>query len=280
MTFNDCINVGGRLFDLSEPRVMGIINLTPDSFYAPSRVDSHDTLAERVRKMISEGAAIIDVGACSTRPDSIPASEEEEIARLRYGLPVIVREAEGRAVISVDTFRSDIAKMCVEEYGAEIINDVTGGKADKRMMHTVANLHVPYVLTHSEDVTREESLLPTMMLQLSRCLLKLRDMGVADVILDPGFGFGKTLEQNYEIMNGLENFAELELPLLVGVSRKSMIWRMLNTIPENTLNATTALHAIALIKGAKILRVHDVKEAVEAVRIFNAVCMKSSKSEI
>lgn len=259
---------------------MGIINLTPDSFYAPSRVDSHDTLAERVRKMISEGAAIIDVGACSTRPDSIPASEEEEIARLRYGLPVIVREAEGRAVISVDTFRSDIAKMCVEEYGAEIINDVTGGKADKRMMHTVANLHVPYVLTHSEDVTREESLLPTMMLQLSRCLLKLRDMGVADVILDPGFGFGKTLEQNYEIMNGLENFAELELPLLVGVSRKSMIWRMLNTIPENTLNATTALHAIALIKGAKILRVHDVKETVEAVRIFNAVCMKSSKSEI
>lgn len=271
MTFSDCMNIGGRLLDLNEPRVMGIINLTPDSFYAPSRLDSLERLTERVREMIAEGAAMIDVGACSTRPGSTPATEEEETERLRFGLPVIIKEAKGRAVISVDTFRSDIARMCVEEYGVEIINDVTGGDADKRMMRTVANLRVPYVLTHWEDVTGEKALLPAMMLQLSRRLMKLREKGVADVFVDPGFGFGKTLEQNYELMNGLENFAELRSPLLVGISRKSMLWRLLDTTPEHTLNATTSLNTIALMKGAKVLRVHDVKEAFDAVRVFNAL---------
>ena len=278
MTFSNSMNIGGRLFDLSEPRVMGIINLTPDSFYAPSRVDSLDRLAERVRDMIAEGATMIDVGACSTRPDSTPATVEEETSRLRYGLPVVVKESKGRAVVSVDTFRADVARMCVEEYGAEIINDVTGGDGDRRMMRTVASLRVPYVLTHWEDVTAETALMPAIMLHLSRRLVKLHDMGVADVFIDPGFGFGKTLEQNYELMNGLENFAELDSPLLVGISRKSMLWRLLETTPEHTLNATTALNTIALMKGAKVLRVHDVKEAVEAVRVYKAMMTTSTQT--
>lgn len=282
MRYQGSIRVGDRLLDMSEPHVMGIINLTPDSFYAPSRLAGSDGVADRVRAMIEAGATMIDVGACSTRPGSSPASEAEETERLRQGLPAVMSEAKGRAAVSVDTFRADVARMCVEEFGVEIVNDIGGGTADRHMFRTVAALRVPYVLTHSDDVTAERELLPAMMLQLSRRLVKLRDMGVADVIIDPGFGFGKTLEQNYQIMAGLENFSELQQPLLVGISRKSMIWRLLDTTPENTLNATTALHAVALQKGAGILRVHDVEAAVEAVRLnrqLERVCQSCAATD-
>lgn len=267
--FQGCIKVGDKLLDLSEPRIMGIVNLTPDSFYAPSRKQNAEAVAEQVRRMIAEGASIIDVGACSTRPDSVPATPEEEAERLRKWLSCIMNEAKGKAAVSIDTFRADIAKMAVEEYGVEIVNDISGGNIDHGMFRTVAHLRVPYVLTHSQDLREEANPIPAMLRQTSRLLAELRGMGVSDVIYDPGFGFGKTLEQNYHIMAALSGFCELGVPLLVGISRKSMLWRLLNTTPEETLNATTALNTIALLNGANILRVHDVREAAEALKIVN-----------
>ena len=256
------INIKGRLLTLEEPQVMGILNVTPDSFYADSRMVTEEAIADRVRQIIAEGASIIDIGACSTRPGSEPVDAEEEMRRLRVGLSIIGRE-QPNAIVSVDTFRPEVARMAVEEYGADIINDVTGGCDE--MYRMVSRLRVPYILTSVQPTLRE------LLMTFADQLQQLRNYGMKDVILDPGFGFGKTLEQNYALMDQLERLAILELPLLVGISRKSMIYRLLGVDPAEALNGTTALHMMALMKGAHILRVHDVKEAVECCRIYHAI---------
>lgn len=248
--------------DLSQPQVMGILNVTPDSFYEGSRVQAERDIADRANQIVAEGGAIIDVGGCSTRPGASEVSEAEEMDRLRFALDIIRRELP-YSVISVDTFRPDVARMAVEEFGVDIINDVSGGDAD--MFRMVSRLRVPYILMSVLPTLRE------MLLSFAQKVQQLRDFGVKDIILDPGFGFGKTLEQNYEIMNGLERLQVMELPLLVGVSRKSMIYKLLGFTANESLNGTTALHAVALMKGAGILRVHDVKEAVECVKIFRVL---------
>ena len=259
------INVNGRLLDLSVPKVMGILNATPDSFFAGSRVQTEADIARRANEIIAQGGAIIDVGAYSTRPGIRPGAgdvtEEEEMRRLRMALEVIRRECPD-AAISVDTFRSDVARMCVEEYGVAIINDVTE-VSDEAMINTVARLGVAYVLTSVKATMRE------MLIGLAEKVQLLRDHGAKDIIIDPGFGFGKTLEQNHLLLKELDKLHALELPLLVGVSRKSMIYKFLDCTPEQSLNGTTVLNTIALTKGASILRVHDVKEAVEAVALWS-----------
>ena len=271
------INAGGRLLDLQKPIVMGILNATPDSFYAGSRTQTEAEIAMRVRQIVDEGGSIIDVGAYSSRPgaDDVPA--EEEMRRLRLALDIVRREAP-EAIISVDTFRADVARMCVEEGGAHIINDISGGTLDKHMFRTVARLRVPYILMHiqgephtMQQAPHYEDLEQEVFLFLSERVDQLRQMGVADIILDPGFGFGKTLAHNYELMNRLEDFREFDLPLLVGISRKSMIYKLLGTTPAKALGGTIALNTIALMKGAHILRVHDVRAAVETVRIVEAM---------
>lgn len=261
----EMINVRGRLVSLSEPLVMGILNVTPDSFYAGSRKQTEQEIVERVRQIVTEGGAIIDVGACSTRPGFQEVSEKEEMDRLRFGLGIVRRELPD-SVVSVDTFRPDVARMAVEEFGADIVNDVSeGGTAMFRM---VSNLRVPYILMSQQPTMRE------MLLSLAEKVQQLRDFGAKDIILDPGFGFGKTLEQNYQVMGELEKLQVMELPLLVGVSRKSMIFKLFGVTPNESLNGTTALNVIALMKGASILRVHDVREAVECCKIMNRVNSK------
>ena len=271
------INVNGRLLNLSQPQVMGILNVTPDSFYAGSRKQTEREISERCIQIIEEGGSIIDVGAFSTRPGAPEVSEEEEMARLRYGLEIVRREHPD-AILSVDTFRPDVARMAVEEYGVAIINDVSEGgltgvvntplKKEKgpypAIFRMVARLGVPYILM-SVKPTLED-----MILAFSKEVQQLRDLGVKDIILDPGFGFGKTLEQNYRLLENMEKLQTLDLPILVGVSRKSMIFKLLGTEPAGSLNGTSVLHTIALQKGASILRVHDVKEAVETIRIVNS----------
>ena len=272
------INVRGRLMDLSEPQVMGILNVTPDSFYAGSRKQTEQEIVERAYQIILEGGTMIDVGAFSTRPGAAEVSEAEEMERLRLALGLVRREMPS-AVISVDTFRPDVARMVVEEFGADIINDVsegglTGivntpleqtGESYPVIFRTVAQLRVPYILMSVQPTLRE------MLLSFSKKVQQLRDLGVKDIILDPGFGFGKTLEQNYLLMNELERLAVMELPLLVGISRKSMIYKLLGITPDESLNGTTVLNTIALMKGASILRVHDVKEAVECVGLVKSL---------
>ena len=253
------LNCNGRLLDLSTPQVMGILNVTPDSFYADSRKQTEEDIVLRTQQILQEGASIIDVGACSTRPDSEPATEAEEMERLRYALAIVRREAPD-AIVSVDTFRPAVARMAVEEFGVDIINDVSEG-ADEKMFRTVARLGVPYILMSVQPTMRE------MLLHFAREVDELRSLGQKDIVLDPGFGFGKTLEQNYEVMNGLEQLDMLHLPILVGISRKSMIYKLLHTEPSEALNGTTVLNTIALMKGTSILRVHDVKEAVETVML-------------
>ncbi|MBQ8502381.1 MAG: dihydropteroate synthase [Bacteroides sp.] len=278
---NNYINVGGQLLDLSVPRVMGILNVTPDSFYSESRMQTEKDVAVRVHRIQDEGGELIDIGAYSSRPGAADVSPQEEMERLRWGLTVLRREAPA-AVVSVDTFRADVARMCVEEFGVAIINDISAGEMDKEMFATVARLGVPYVMMHMQgtpqnmqQAPRYENFLKEVFLYFAGKVQQLRDLGAKDIILDPGFGFGKTLEHNYELLNHLENFAVFELPLLVGVSRKSMIYRLLGTTPQEALNGTTALNTISLLKGADILRVHDVREAVEAVRIVEQ--MKKSE---
>lgn len=251
------LNIKGQLLSLAEPRVMGIINVTPDSFYAWSRVQTEQDIARRANQIVAEGGSFIDVGACSTRPGSTPVSEGEEMERLRMALDVVRRELP-YAVLSVDTFRPDVARMAVEEFGADIINDVG---ADPSMLRMVARLGVPYVLMSSAPTVE------AVLTELASKVQQLRQLGQKDIIIDPGFGFGKTLEQNYQLMNELERLLVMELPLLVGVSRKSMIYKALGHTANEALNGTTVLDTIALMKGASILRVHDVKEAVECVRI-------------
>ena len=259
------ININGRLMDLSEPQVMGILNVTPDSFYAASRKQTEQEIAECARRIVAEGGTIIDVGACSTRPGFQEISEAEEMERLRFGLGIVRRELPD-GVISVDTFRPDVARMAVEEFGVGIINDVSEG--NPRMFRMVSRLRVPYILMSQQPTIRE------MLLSFAEKVQQLRDLGAKDIILDPGFGFGKTLEQNYQIMGELDKLQVMGLPLLVGVSRKSMIYKLLGFTQDESLNGTTALNTIALMKGASILRVHDVKEAVECCRIVGQINRK------
>ncbi len=255
------INVRGRLLDLSEPRVMGILNVTPDSFYADSRQQTKAEIARRAAQIVAEGADIIDIGACSTRPGSQPATEAEETERLRLALDIVRRE-QPDAVVSVDTFRSDVAAMAVKDFGVDIINDVY---PSTEMFRMVSRLRVPYIVMSSKPTLRE------MLLEFAEWVQLLCDFGQKDIILDPGFGFGKTLEENYTVLQDMERLQVMKLPVLVGVSRKSMIWRLLGTSPEEALNGTTVLNTVALQKGANILRVHDVHEAVECVKIVQQI---------
>ena len=267
------INVGGKLMDLGEPQVMGILNVTPDSFYSASRKNTEQEIADRVQAILAEGGSMIDIGAYSSRPGADDVSAEEEMDRLRGGLKIL-RNIAPDAVVSVDTFRADVAKMCVEEFGVQIINDISGGELDSRMFDTVAALGVPYILMHMkgdpqtmQNGPHYDDLLAEMLRYFGTKVQQLHELGVKDVILDPGFGFAKTLEHNYELMNRMQDLQVLELPMLVGISRKSMIYRLLGTSPEEALNGTSVLNTLALLKGASILRVHDVKAAVEVVQI-------------
>ena len=271
------INVNGRLMDLSTPQIMGILNLTPDSFYAGSRKQSEKEITDRTRQIISEGGSIIDVGAYSSRPNATDVPVNEEMERLRRGLAVLFRE-EPEAIVSVDTFRADVARMCVEEFGVAIVNDISAGELDKDMFSTIARLKVPYVMMHMKGTPQDmqthphyDNPLKEILYYFSEKTQRLHDLGAKDLIIDPGFGFGKTLEQNYELLAKLEDFSMFGLPVLVGVSRKSMIYNLLGTNPQGALNGTTAANTIALMKGADILRVHDVRAAAEAVKIVTAL---------
>lgn len=268
------INVRGRLIDLGSPKVMGILNCTPDSFYAGSRKQTEHEIAERANQIISEGGTMIDVGAFSTRPGAQEVSEEEEMTRLKAALKT-VRSVQPDAIVSVDTYRPAVARRCIEDWGADIINDVSEGGITgivntpiheaENMFDVVGELKVPYILMSVK------SNLHDMMIAFADEVQQLRDRGAKDIILDPGFGFGKTFEQNYEIYNGMEQLAALHLPLLVGISRKTMIYKLVGGDPSTALNGTTVLNTAALFKGAGILRVHDVREAVEAVQIVSAI---------
>lgn len=273
------INVSGRLIDLSHPQVMGILNVTPDSFFADSRKQTEEEIAKRAEQILEEGAAMIDVGAFSTRPGAAMVSEEEEIARLHLALSVI-RRNHPEAVLSIDTFRPTVAKRVIEEFGDCVINDVggltagpDGALADdpirrEEMFRLVSSMHVPYIYMTSAATLRE------VLLDFAEKAQQLRDLGQKDIILDPGFGFGKTTDQDYALMGELEKLQVMQLPILVGISRKSMIWRRLGITPAEALNGTTVLHAVALLKGANILRVHDVKAAVEAVKLLRSLNIK------
>ena len=277
------IHVNGRLMDLSRPQVMGIINVTPDSFYASSRTQTEMALARRVEQVVAEGASILDIGGYSSRAGAADVSPEEEMARLRRGLEVI-RRVHPEAVVSVDTFRASVARQCVEEYGVALINDISGGEMDAEMFPTVAALGVPYVLMHMQGTPQTmqqaphyDHLLRDVFLYFARKVQQLRDLGAKDIILDPGFGFGKTMEDNYALLAHLDEFGIFGLPLLVGVSRKSMITRLLGITPDDALNGTTVINTLCLTKGARILRVHDVRQAVEAVRLVQAMQAQSSR---
>lgn len=267
------LNLRGKLYSLCEPKIMGILNVTPDSFYAESRTSDEEHIAARVQQLMDDGADMIDIGGYSSRPGADDVSPEEEMNRLRRGLRV-VRRLYPEVPISVDTFRADVARMCVEEEGADIINDISGGMKDRQMFRTVARLGVPYILMHMQgtpDTMQQaphyDNLRREVMLYFAERIDRLCQMGAKDIIVDPGFGFGKTLEHNYELFHHLDDFNLFNLPLLVGISRKSMIYKLLGGTPQTSLNGTTVLNTIALMKGVHILRVHDVKEAVEAKRI-------------
>ena len=265
------INVRGRLISLERPLVMGILNCTPDSFYAGSRKQTEREIAERAQQIVAEGGSFIDVGAFSTRPGATEVSEEEELLRLRDALNVVRREVPRETVVSVDTYRPLVARRCVEEWGADIVNDVSeGGRTgivntpahvEGSMFETVARLGVPYILMSVQ------SSVETMLQAWADDVMQLRALGQKDIILDPGFGFGKTVDENFAVLSRLEQLAVMDLPLLVGLSRKSMIWKTLGSEPDNVLNGTTVLNTLALQKGASILRVHDVRVAVEAVKL-------------
>lgn len=267
------INVKGKLLDLSEPQVMGILNVTPDSFFDGSRKQTEEEIRSRVEQIVAEGGSMIDIGAYSSRPGADDVSAKEEMERLRRGMKIL-REVAPHIPVSVDTFRADVAKMSIEELGADIINDISGGELDKAMFKTVAELKVPYILMHMKGTPQTmqqaphyDDLMKEILLYFAEKVQQLRDLGQKDIILDPGFGFAKTLEHNYELMNHMEELKLFELPILSGVSRKSMIYKLLGNTPQDALNGTTVLNTISLMKGASILRVHDVKEAVEVAKI-------------
>lgn len=275
------LNIKGTLTSLATPLVMGILNITPDSFYADSRKQTEETIEERIRTILAEGGSLVDVGGYSSRPDAIEVSPEEEMRRLDIALRIL-RTHYPDVPVSVDTFRAGIARRCVEEHGVAIINDISGGDLDTGMFSTIADLKVPYIMMHMRGTpqtmtlhTDYKDLRGEILLYFARKIRQLRLLGVNDIILDPGFGFSKTLSQNYELMSHLREFSSFELPLLVGVSRKRMIYQLLGGTPADSLNGTTVLHTFALLEGADILRVHDVKAAVEAVRIVGKLKIES-----
>lgn len=274
---NRTINIKGDLFPLDRPVVMGILNVTPDSFFAGSRKRTETEITTRIEEILAQGGDWIDIGGYSSRPDATPVTADEEMRRLELGLEIL-RHDYPSVPVSVDTFRADVARCCVEKYGVAMINDISAGELDPEMFRTVADLQVPYIMMHMRgtpqtmaSLTDYTNLMDEIMLYFAEKVRQLRLMGVSDLILDPGFGFSKTLEQNYELMAHLREFGIFDLPILVGVSRKRMIYQLLGGSPEESLNGTTALHAYALLNGADILRVHDVKEAVEAVRIVQKI---------
>ena len=280
---NSTINVHGKLLSLATPQVMGILNVTPDSFFAGSRKQTELEIAQRANQIVAEGGTIIDVGAFSTRPGADEVSMEEEMNRLRKALPII-RKEQPDVALSVDTFRPEVAQMAVEEYGADIINDVSEGGitgiVDTPLMQNnddeypaifrmMGRLKVPYILMSVQKDAHD------MLMGFSKEVQQLRDLGVKDIILDPGFGFGKTMDENFKLLSEMDKLQVMNLPLLVGVSRKRMIWKTLDITADEALNGTTVINTLALIKGANILRVHDVKAAVEAVKLVNNVTRNS-----
>ncbi len=267
------INIKGKFLDLSTPMVMGILNITPDSFYGGSRKQNEADIVKRVEEIVLQGGTIVDIGAQSTRPSSQFLSAEEEIERLSPALSAINREFPN-VILSIDTFHSEVAKVCVRDYGVAIVNDISGGSLDSDMFQTVADLHVPYILMHMrgtpqtmQQLNNYNDLVPDIAYYFSEKVAHLHQLGVNDIILDPGFGFSKDTSQNYELMKHISFFENFELPLLVGISRKSMITKFLEVSSSEALNGTSVLHTYALMNGANILRVHDVKEACEAVKI-------------
>lgn len=271
------LTIKGEKRAIVKPWVMGILNVTPDSFYSGSRMGVDEMrIGERVEEILKEGGDIIDIGAYSTRANADDISPEEEYSRLKIGLNVI-KNIDANAIVSVDTFRADVARRCVEEFGVDIVNDVSGGTLDDEMFATVANLKVPYILMHMrgtpatmQQLTEYNDVTRDVIDDLNKKKCALNDLGIDDVIIDPGFGFSKTVEQNFEMLNRLEDFKQLDAPLLVGVSRKSMIFRTLGCTPVESLNGTTVINTISLLKGAHILRVHDVKEAVEVCKLVGS----------
>jgi dihydropteroate synthase len=273
------LNCKGQLIDLALPKVMGILNVTPNSFYDGGKFADEKALLNQVEKMLNEGSTFIDIGGYSSKPNAEFVSEEEELQRVIPIVTTIIQKFP-ETLISIDTFRSKVAKESIEN-GAAIINDISAGNLDENMMKTVAELQVPYSMMHMKGtpqtmqlLTQYENIVKEMMFYFSEKVAQARSFGINDLILDPGFGFAKTLEQNFEVLNKLELFKMLELPILAGISRKSMIYKTLETDAKNSLNGTTSLNTISLMKGAKILRVHDVKEAVECVKLYNLLKSK------
>lgn len=278
------LNIKGRRVDIEKPLVMGIINVTPDSFYAQSRAFDEEAITETIDRHIAEGADIIDLGGYSSRPGADNISAEEEYNRLACGLKII-RTKYPETLISIDTFRSEVARKCVEEWNADIINDISGGDLDKKMWDTVADLKVPYIVMHTrgnpenmQNLCQYNDVTADVIFELSQKTATLRNMGINDIIIDPGFGFAKTLDQNYTLFSELEHFDIFKLPVLVGISHKSMIYKHLGISADEALNGTTVLNTIALMKGAAILRVHDVRQAVEAVSIFDKIRHNTPKA--
>ncbi|SCD19183.1 dihydropteroate synthase [Proteiniphilum saccharofermentans] len=271
------ININGQLLDFSTPRVMGIVNVTPDSFFSGSRTEAANEIIKRCAQILREGGTMIDVGAQSTSPASRFLDAKEEAGRLMPALKLI-RDEFPDTILSVDTFYADVAKEAVEKYGVNIINDISGGQIDEQMFPVVAQLNVPYILMHMRGTPQTmqqfihyDNFIQDILYYFSERKAKLNQIGVNDVIIDPGFGFSKTVSQNYELMAYLKYFHIFEEPILVGISRKSMIYKLLGITPEESLNGTSVLNAVALLSGAGILRVHDVKEAVECVKIIENV---------
>lgn len=282
---SNSINLRGEIYLLDSPRIMGILNLSPNSFYDGGRYPNIDSILSHVKEMINEGTDFIDIGASSTRPGAGRISEEEELSRLSEPVKQI-RNSFPKMYISIDTSRSFIAQKMVKDFGVDIINDISAGLMDEAMFETIADLNVPYIMMHIQGTPENMQLNPTysdvvkeVLLFLADRLEKLNLLGVSDVIADPGFGFGKTLDQNYEILDKLDVFSMLEIPLMVGLSRKSMIYKLIESSPDGALNGTSIVHAMALLNGADILRVHDVKEAKEAITIVNKL-KEISKLEI
>ena len=274
---NLSINIKGKLHYFHNPWVMGIVNVTPDSFYADSRTFDSQSIYNRIADLIEQGADAIDIGGYSSRPGAADVSAQEEYSRLASALEII-RKHFPDTIVSIDTFRADVARKCVSDWQADIINDISGGIADPEMWNTVAELKVPYILMHMRGTPKTMQSLcdysdvtADVIKDLAAKIDKMRQLGITDIIIDPGFGFAKTLEQNYTLMSELQEFKRLDMPLLVGISHKSMIYKALDIKPENALNGTTVLNTIALAKGADILRVHDVKEAKEAVKITKLI---------
>lgn len=277
------LNIRGRLISPNYPIVMGIINITPDSFYAQSRTMGTNKILQRCETIVREGGEIIDIGGYSSRPDADDISAEEEKKRLS-GVLGQIRKEYPEIIISVDTFRSEVAEMAVKDFEADMVNDISGGTAGKEMFETIARLHVPYILMHMKgtpqtmkSMNQYNDLIGELLLYFAEKVNTLRLLGVADIIIDPGFGFAKNISQNFQLLAKLERFHFLNLPLLIGLSRKSFIYKTLNATPEEALNGTTSMNTIALLKGADILRVHDVKEAVECVKLVREFNQQSDK---